>query len=184
MVVNAPWYVLKIFFVPSLRERLCIGKLICIRIRHSSPRTDRVSDSSTLEAKTRSEFGPSRGERVHKYYAYCNSVKSLLITVAFLKGRWFIFATSASSFDKNNRHTTHTVSRNAIIFQAEKTSMCEIKTRIFLWSPQQSRERQSNVQQPNIQTQRPFNCRVTIMSDDQKGPKFLTSYRVLCLICV
>ena len=31
------------------------------------------------------------------------------------------FATSALSFDKNNRHTTHTVSESAIIFQAEKT---------------------------------------------------------------
>ena len=33
-----------------------------------------------------------------------------------------IFATSAPSFDKNNYHITHTVSRSAIMFQAEKAA--------------------------------------------------------------
>ena len=32
------------------------------------------------------------------------------------------FVTSASSFDKNNYHITHTVSRSVIIFQAEKVA--------------------------------------------------------------
>ena len=33
------------------------------------------------------------------------------------------FTTSAPSFDKNNFHITHTVSRSAIIFQAEKAPL-------------------------------------------------------------
>ena len=76
-----------------------------------------------LEAfNTFSEFGPSRGERVHKYYAYCNSIKFLLIYVVFSKVKIIYFAISAPSFDKNNRHTTHTVSRSAIIFQTKKAA--------------------------------------------------------------
>ena len=37
----------------------------------------------TRSENTFSKFGPSKGHRVHKYYAYCNSVKSLLIYVVF-----------------------------------------------------------------------------------------------------
>ena len=46
--------------------------------------------------------------------------------VVFQKWRSFTFATSAPSFDKNNRHTSHTVSRSAIIFQAENAAPVDI----------------------------------------------------------
>ena len=45
----------------------------------------------TRRENTFSEFGPSRGERVHKYYAYCNPVQSLLIYVVFPKVKIICF---------------------------------------------------------------------------------------------
>ena len=76
----------------------------------------------TRRENTFSEFGPSKGERAHRYCAYCNSVKSLLIYVVFQKWRSFIYATSASSFDKNNYQKLHAISWSAIIFQAENAT--------------------------------------------------------------
>ena len=46
----------------------------------------------------------------------------MYIYVVFPKVKIIYFATSAPSFDKNNCHITHTVSRNAIIFRTEKAA--------------------------------------------------------------
>ena len=100
------------------------------RFHLSSSRTGRGSCNFTLEAKTRSqsqfvleafntfpEFGPSKGHRVHKYYAYYNSVKFLLIYVVFTKEKIIYFC-------KNQCISTRTIitNRSAIIFQAEKAA--------------------------------------------------------------
>ena len=45
-----------------------------------------------------------------------------ILRKVFQKWRSFAFATSAPSFDKNNYHITHTVSRSAIIFQTQKAT--------------------------------------------------------------
>ena len=60
-----------------------------------------------------SQFGPSRGERVHKYCAYCSSVKSLLTYIVFQ-----LYLQPAHL--RSTR--THTASRSAIMFLAEKAA--------------------------------------------------------------
>ena len=75
---------------------------------------------------TRSGFSvPERG------IVYTNSTHNVIplsqICVVFQKWRSFVFGTSAPSFDKNNYHITHTVSRSAIIFQAEKPHQKQIR---------------------------------------------------------
>ena len=93
----------------------------CITISTFYSRTDGSNNLySTL--LTRSEFWvPARG------IAYTNITHnvtplSLCKYTLFSKSEDHLFATSALSFDKNNHYTPHTLSRSAIIFQAEKAA--------------------------------------------------------------
>ena len=86
-----------------------------VAVLHSSLKHVRSHNLHTTHS-TRS--GPSKGHRVRKYYAYCKSVKFLLIYVVFQNVKIIYCATSASSFEKNNYHKLHTLSRSAIIEKA------------------------------------------------------------------
>ena len=55
----------------------------------------------------------------HKQHAFVISIKVFVNVCCFKKWRSFICATGAPSFDKNNHHAMHTVSRSVILFQAE-----------------------------------------------------------------
>ena len=77
-----------------------------------------VSSYSLYSKQHVRSFGPSRG------IAYTNITHivvplSLCKYTLFPKVKIIYFATSAPSFDKNNNHKSHTVSRSAIIFRAE-----------------------------------------------------------------
>ena len=104
-----------------------------VAVSHSTRKHVR---SYSLYSKHLTEFGPVSNKHVHKYYAYCNSVTSLLIYVVFLKMEIIYFAISAPSFDKNNNHKSHTVSRSVIIFQAETTAPTVNKVVFFTFQLQ------------------------------------------------
>ena len=95
------------------------ARAVGVAVRYSTRKHVRSNDLYTAHL-TRS--GPSKRHRVHKYYACCNSVVFVNIR-CFPKIKISYFATSASSFDKNNYHKLHTVSRSAIIFRAENAAM-------------------------------------------------------------
>ena len=59
----------------------------------------------------------------HKRHAHVTSVKFFVNIRCFQKYRLFVQSISAPSFDRNNHHTTHTISRSVIIFQAEHSFM-------------------------------------------------------------
>ena len=92
-------HLLKTFFVPWVDKYLGTGKCHVLythshlesehgqsqfqfytRIKNTLAVTDCIEAFNTF-----SEFGPSKGHRIHKYYAYCNSAKSLLKYVVFQK---------------------------------------------------------------------------------------------------
>ena len=64
---------------------------------------------------------------LHSQHAFVTSVKVFVNTRCFKKSRSFICVISAHSFDKNNHYTTHTVSRSAMIFQAEILIRCNFE---------------------------------------------------------
>ena len=80
---------LKTFSVPCLHKHWVPGNefsMSHVLYTHSpleSAHGQRQLQFCTRSGNPFSEFDPSRGERIHKYYAYCNSVKSLLIYVVF-----------------------------------------------------------------------------------------------------
>ena len=89
---------------------------------HQSPRKQRIL-SFVLVSSTHSLFGRGTGNAytvlyVHKHHAYVTPL-SLCKYTLFQNVKSFVCVISALSFDKNNYHITHTVSRSAIIFQAE-----------------------------------------------------------------
>ena len=55
----------------------------------------------------------------HRQHTHATSVEVFVNIRCFKKRRLFICAISGPLLDKNNDHTTHTVSRSPIIFQAE-----------------------------------------------------------------
>ena len=86
---------------------------------HSPHQSPQRIHSFVLVASTRSQFGPSMGNAytvlyVHKHHAYVTPLKYLL----FSKNEDDLFVQPVH-LDKKNYHTSHAVSRNAIIFQAE-----------------------------------------------------------------
>ena len=64
-----------------------------------------------------------QGHRVHTYYVHVIPLSPCIIYTLFSqKWKSFIFSTCAPLFDKNNYNISHTESRSAIIFQAEKAA--------------------------------------------------------------
>ena len=68
------------------------------------------------------QFGSQQGHHIRKYYSYCNHVNSLLIYVVFQSEYPLFVQPVYLSFDKNTYHKLQTVSRRAILLQAENAA--------------------------------------------------------------
>ena len=92
-----------------------------VAVLHSTRKHVRSCSSYSTHLTRSQSLVPARG------IAYANITHNVIpLTLRkcalFSKSEDHIFSISAPSFDKNNRHTTHTVTRGAIIFQAEKAA--------------------------------------------------------------
>ena len=71
---------------PEVYDTQVLVRILMSRLnKHFSSFCSGTDDSYSLYATHLTRSGPNKVHRVHKYYAYCNSVKSLLIYAVFQK---------------------------------------------------------------------------------------------------